>query len=472
MAPLRNSLRPVNQLPPEILTSCATFVSDTDPRPIISLTHVCRYWRTSIISSPRNWTSIALGWKRLIPLCLERARAVPLAVDITVSDTKSGEDFLKPLLSQTSRIGCIRLTEYSFIEAVADDLPGFFDSPMPNLTSLELQQTTEPTELFPSSESPVPPVFQNVSKLKSLRLTRTPLYPTLLAIASLRELTLTGYTSLFHFGMFIQFLRSNPGLELIVSDIQFIEGSVETTLATKVPLPHLQHLSITCSKAIDSKGLLSSVSLPRGAHIEVTSTQTDLPAKLGPFLPSPPTPIRRLLAPITTIKAQVIPWELHLLGNGSAFTFRSPSSRSSSNALPGSGLFSTTKVRELYTNVHPYEYTDVGILKMLKRLPALETLAFSHTPFPPGLLLALVEEPVLCPALTTIAFFNCEMDSGLINALGEVIAERKSLAADRLDRVVIINSTGELPKRKVIRQLQKYVPCVEIGVSDKLPDLS
>ena len=51
---LRNSLRPVNCLPPEVLASCATFVSDTDPRPIVSLTHVCRYWWRSISSNPRS----------------------------------------------------------------------------------------------------------------------------------------------------------------------------------------------------------------------------------------------------------------------------------------------------------------------------------------------------------------------------------------------------------------------------------
>ena len=188
----------MNRLPPEVLTSCATFVSDIDPRPIVSLTHVCRYWHSSISSNPRNWASISTGWKRLAPLCLERSGAAPLTFDITVSDARRSQDFLELLLPQISRIDSLRLTGYPFIEAAAVALPGFFDPPMPNLTSLELQQTIEPMESSPMVE-PSPQIFQNVAKLESLRLTRTPLYPAVFRITSLKELKLLGYTSPFHF---------------------------------------------------------------------------------------------------------------------------------------------------------------------------------------------------------------------------------------------------------------------------------
>jgi len=334
-------LRPVNRLPPEVLVLCAAFVSSVDPRPIVVLTHVCRYWRKAISSNPTSWASIATGWKRLVPLCLERAGAVPLVVNITVSDVKSDEDFLKPLLPHTPRIGSLRLVGFASTEIVTDDLPGFFSSPMPNLTSLELQQTTEPAEVFPLSEATVPPAFQNTARLVSLHLTRTPLYPTLFNISSLRELKLLGYASPFDFGAFIRFLDSNLDLEYVALDVQFITDSVETACTRKVTLSRLQHLSITCSKAIDSKGLLSCISLPRGANVEVIFTGTGASVELEPFLPSPPTPIRELLAPITAVKSQQTPRELRLSGNGSAFTFRSPEDSADGWIL----LFSTTLVR-------------------------------------------------------------------------------------------------------------------------------
>ena len=460
----------MNRLPPVVLASCATFISDSDPRPIIPLTHVCRHWRKSIGSNPGNWKSIGTRWKRLVPLCLERAGSVPLVVDVVVPDVKGNEAFLNALLPHVPRIGTLRLTGYKSAETVAEDLPGFFASPILDLTSLELHQTEEPTRLSPSDDSPVPPPFLNVSKLKSLSLTRTPLYSTLFAITSLVELKLIGYTTSLDFGKFLGLLDSSPGLEFVVLDIQFVTGSVETSPAKKIPLPRLQHLSITCFKEIDSKGLLSCISLPRGIYLEIVFTQPYQSAQLGSFLPSPPTPIRELLAPITTIKTQISPRVLRLLGNGSTFTFRSPQAPSSLH--PELGLFHSTAVRELYTNIRPFKYPDLILSKVLERLPALEILAISKTAFPLGLLSALTEEPVLCPALKTIAFFDCDIDSSIVKELGEAIVKRRDSTAARLYRVVIVNSTETLPSLKVIQQLRKFVPCVEVRVDDKLPDLS
>jgi len=467
---LRNSLRPVNRLPPEVLTSCATLVSDSDPWPTISLTHVCRYWRKAIGSSPMNWKSISTSWKRLVPLCLERAGAVPLVVDIVVPDGKEDENFLKALIPNIPRTGSLRLTGYSSIEDVADDLPGFFSSPILNLVSLELRQSAAPAQPFPPNEIPSPPVFSDVRTLKSLRLTQTPIYPALFNIASLVELKLIGYTSPFEFGTFIGFLGSHIALEFVDLDIQFTDGSVWTTPARKVAPAHLRHLSITCSESTDSKGLLSCMSLPRGVRLEVFSTKRrDCPG-LSSFLPSPLNPIQELLHPIITVKSQFMPPVLHLTGDNSFFSFTGLSRRE--EIYPGVSIFSVTTVREFHMDIHPCTPTNDYLSWLLKRLPALETLAISETQIPPEVLSVLATEPVLCPSLKTVAFFNCDMAGGVIKELGDVIAKRRDLLATRLYRVVIVNSTATPPNLKVIQQLRKSVPCVEVRVDDKLPDLS
>ena len=256
-------------------------------------------------------------------------------------------------------------------------------------------------------------------------------------------------------------------------DIQFITDSVNTMLGRTrtVILPRLQDLSITCSKPIDSKGLLSCIPLIRGAHIEIIATQSDQSARFSSFLPSPPTYIRELLTPITTIKIQMAPRETRLFGNNSTFTFHS------SQTLPSDLhlellLFPSTAVRELYTSPRPFRYSEAGLLKALELLPALETLAFSRTEFPLTLLSALVKEPVLCPALRTIAFFDCGVNSDIVKQLGEAIAKRRDSAGARLYRVVIVNGGGMLLGLKAVQQLRKSVPCVEVRVDDKLPDLS
>jgi len=459
----------VNRLPPEVLTSCATFVSDTDPRPIVPLTHVCRYWRTSISSNPRSWASISTEWRRLAPLCLERARAAPLAVDITIPDVKGDQRFLQTLLPHVARIAHLSLTEYLSIGAVADDLPCFFASPMPNLTSLELRQVEKPDELFPSSEAPAPPVFQSVSRLKSLHLTRTPLYRALFDIASLVELKLTGYTKPFHFGTFIGFLASNPNLKTVALDVKFVEGSVWTVPVRTTILVHLRHLSITCAKPVDAKGLLSCISLRGGNRLEVSCSRC---TTFAWCLPSPPTPIQKALAPITVVKFRTAPTEIHAIGGNSFFSFRCPGPMLPRN--PELYPLPTASVREFHASVAPWALTPMFLVSIFTQLPTLETLALVDVTHPTtGIFDSLAEEPSLCPSLKTIAFHNWIFTPEAMEEFEGAVERRKGSAAAPLYRVVFVSSTsGGLPDHALIQQLRQQVPCVDVRVDDKLPDLS
>ena len=434
------------------------------------MTHVCLYWRNAISSNPRNWTSLGSGWKRLAPLCLQRAQEVPLVIDIAASDDKGDGNFLRILLPHVLRIGSLRLTGYSSVEAVAGDLPGFFNSPMPNLVSLELQQSISPAQVFPSNEAFTPLVFRNVRTLKSLHLTQTPIYRTLFSISSLVELKLTGYRIPFDFGTFIEFLSSHIGLQLIKLDIRFTTGTVRTTPAQEVRLHHLRHLSITCSQPIDSKGLLSYISLPRAVRLEISSTKRLERPEPTSFLPSPLKRIRESLGPITTIKSRYTPPALHLSSSNSFFSWTAPGQPP--NLFLGFTLFPTTSVRELHINLHPVPLTPKRLPWVLRRLPVLETLAISETLILPGGLAALNQEPVLCPSLKTIAFSNCNITENVVEELGEVVTKRRDSSASQLSRVVIVSRTPPSLNSKVIQQLQKFVPRVEVMTGDKFLDLS
>ena len=467
MISLRNALRPVNRLHPEVIALCAVFVSDTDPKPIIPLTHVCRYWRRAITSSPRNWASIGSGWKRLAPLCVKRSAAVPLSVKISVSDIKGDEGFLRTLIPHASRISGLSLTGYSSIESVADDLPGFFTSPMPPLTSLELEQTDQPAEAFPSNEASTPPLFRNLSKLRSLHLIRTPLYPTVFSITSLVELKLVDYTAPFYFGEFIGFLHSNPNLELVILGFQFSVTSMSFSSRRKISLPQLRRLVFTCGSATDARMLLSWVSLRRGSRITIRGSQSNPCATLASFLPSPPTPIKEMLTPITAIKYRSSD-SFHVFGEGQ-FSFQP--SKPTPTVYDGFSLFITGAVREFHINTPTLDSSGTYLSWSLRLLPALEALVLSETRLPLGSLSALAKEDPLCPSLKTIAFFDCKVTEDVIKELEEVLAKRRDSTAARLYRVVIVNATHVLPNPQLIRRLQKFVPRVDAGVGDELPAL-
>ena len=416
-----------------------------------------------------SWASISNKWKPLTPLCLERARAVPLAVDITVSDVDEGSYFLQALLPHVARVVHLSLAGYTSIGVVAAGLPGFFASSMPDLTSLELHQTEEPEELFPSSE--VPPVFESVSKIKFLHLTRTPLYPALFGIASLVELRLIGYTNPFHFETFARFLTSNPNLETAVLDVRFTIGSVRMDPARMISLARLRHLSITCAEPIDAKGLLSRVTLPPGIRLEIEYSGSDQPS-LASFLPSPTTPIQDILTPIVAIHFGYTRVTHRVLGTNSSFSL---SFRGSTYPLSGPDLhlFETTSVREFHLNLTPRDLTPSLLARLMSKLPALETLVIKNGSYwTPRVFDPLATDPLLCPSLKTIAFFDCILASEVMREFEGVVVRRKHSAAAWLDRVVFICGTGVLPDYALIRQLRQHVRCVDARVDDKLPDLS
>ena len=460
----------MNRLHPEVITLCAAFVSDTDPKPIIPLTHVCRYWRRTIISSPRSWASIGSGWKQLAPLCFERAGAIPLVVNISALDIKGDNSFLQALVPHTSRISHLSLTRYSSIEEVADGPPSFFAAPMPNLTSLELEQVKEPTESIQSNETLAHPLFQNVSKFKSLHLTRTPLYPGAFSTTSLVDLKLVGHT--IPFGKFIGFLHSNPNLKLVVLDLRFAGGSVCVSPEKQAPLPRLRRLSFTCRSAADARGLLSCVSLRRGVQIAIQGSQSNLCADLASFLPCPPTPIQQLFTPITVIKYQTAPRWLHIASSDGQFSFQSP--QAPSTTFDEFNLFVTGAVREFHLGIchRRTNYHSGYVSSPWGRLPALEALVMSGTHMPSGSLPALTRGPTLCPSLKSIAFFDCQVaGTEVVRELNEMQAKRRNSAAAQLYRVMIVNNTLALPDIRLIHQLRKFIPRVDIGVGNKVPDL-
>ena len=90
------------------------------------------------------------------------------------------------------------------------------------------------------------------------------------------------------------------------------------------PPSRLQHLSITCSKEIDSRRLLSSISLPRGVHIEVTFNRMTPKLLIDSLLPSPLTPIHDLLTPVTIFRTRDESHGFQVFGNGSSFTLNPP----------------------------------------------------------------------------------------------------------------------------------------------------
>jgi len=93
VAILLNEGTPTHLLPPEILTRILYLAvdhgSEEHAEQIIPLTHVCRYWRTLLLSYPRIWSTLRMkpGNPSVISEWLARSQNVPLTVLAEFTDT-------------------------------------------------------------------------------------------------------------------------------------------------------------------------------------------------------------------------------------------------------------------------------------------------------------------------------------------------------------------------------------------------
>ena len=79
----KNSPRPVNKLPPEILSR--VLENRNAERDLIAATHVCRYWRSSLLSNPTLWTCLRFLYDiDRTSAYLERSKSVPIDIDINL----------------------------------------------------------------------------------------------------------------------------------------------------------------------------------------------------------------------------------------------------------------------------------------------------------------------------------------------------------------------------------------------------
>ena len=96
----QNELSLISKLPPETLVAVSEFVADPRTREsmfeIVKLTHICQYWRSTLVSCPHLWSTIFVknDHRDFVAACLERSRELPLTVylDLKYGDSSQFPD--------------------------------------------------------------------------------------------------------------------------------------------------------------------------------------------------------------------------------------------------------------------------------------------------------------------------------------------------------------------------------------------
>jgi len=453
-------MQPVNRLPSEILSQIARDVptnSDGDARPIIPLTHVCQYWRDSIISTPEHWTLISSRSRRLAALSLERAKAAPLKLTIHYGTKPHWlPDLLVPCIQNTEvlSIGCSSATELKKI------LPNFPQS-MPSLRSLALQsdgnwdRSTDPSGSFAPT-------------LKYLSLNTVPLYPSLRKIRSLTELFLSDSRFDLQLDTLLGFLEGNHSLTRAIIWIKFIRPSLRISQRRAAIKNRLRYLEISGDGPMDGQALISNISLPKGATLNVNCYGGDVTAN-DVLSGISTTHLSNLLSP-TSMEYCTYTGTVELLGPNGIVSFRSYH-RSDTPFIEFPRL-PLASIREFrldnwrWKSIIPSP-PDPEVFHHLSSFPALETFTIRSDNDLSHVLSPLLSDPSTSPCLKTLRFWDCILTEEFMERLTRFASDRKNTASAWLHRVVIVDREGNFPSMASVHRLKEHV--VDVRIVTELP---
>ena len=460
---LRNLLRPVNRLPPEILSRIARFMDRdaTDARPMIPLTHVCRYLRESIVSTPGNWTLISSGRVRLSKLSLERCRAAPLKLQLSIPQLEKNPRFTALIAPYIQNTESLDICSISTIRELAQALQ-YFPQSMPNLRTLLL--SSDPPS--PRAHVSADPFEQLTLALAHLSLESVTLFPSLRRLTTLKNLSIANLQLDLHIDALLDFLEANPVLERASLTVRLTQRAHWDSRRQFGIVNRLKILSIWSDDAAHTNAFISRIPLQRGARLEIYFYGGR--AKLGGALSGISlTHLSNLQSP-TFMEYCPDKKRIELLGPNGRFSFGGNTRQTAPFAE--FSLFQLTNIKVFCLTRRVLGPMDVRtrIAFPLLALQALETLAIERVVAIPHLLSTLFADPSASPSLNTLAFLDCCLDEACMEALTKFASDRKTTTSARLHRAIIVSSGQRLPDFASVNALREHVPVVDVRMGKVL----
>lgn len=444
---------PIHRLPPEVIAYIVRWVlegGDVDGRSIVPLTHVCRYWRDSIVSTPENWALIYDERIKLAKLSLERAKAAPLTIHLNLGALKRRREFLELLLPHLQNAVSLTCVDCFDVGELVQ-LLGFPKS-TPGLRTLSL---TRP-KYANHSQSTDPLDFSAHTTLRDLSLCNIPLLPSILSLRNLTKFSLFDHHFRLHIDILSNFLEENRSLESASLTVKFAKSSLchpqrPTSVGNK-----LQYLLISSDDTRDIRALISSIILRRGGALEIHQSGTNADPT-GIFSGVPLTHFPNLSSPLV-MEYVPYPRSIRLLGPDGSFLFKGPANNVSPfGEFP---LLPLANIRELRLKC-----CASWILRQfrLSSFPSLQLVALAVDGCSKvSLLPPMLADLASSPSLRTLAFLDCVITEDFMAQLTRTASNRTNKTSTSLDRVVIVNSEGDFPATASIEQLRKHVSVVEV----------
>ena len=449
-------------MPPEILSRIARGVLDDraeNASSVIPLTHVCRYWRESIVSAPENWALISSRSKDLTALSLERSKEAPLQIYLDMDQVRETPKFVDLITPYIHNAETLEFVNLKTVDDLKRTLPNF-PRTMPNLRSLDLSIQEDSPDWDPT----IDPFGLFSPSLRHLLLYDIPLYPSFLNLKTLTEFTLHDYNFNLHLDTLLTILEENCSLERVFLWIWFMDPSLLDSRRRALVGNQLRHLSVTYHNVGDARALISRIPLHRGAILEIDSL--DRSAELNDLLSGISTAHLGNLASPTRMESYER--NIRLLGPNGEFSFHSLSVLEMPFVRPFP--LSLTSVREMHLGCPEQRASTITPRAFHPSpFPALEALAIKNDTNVLVTLSVLLSAPASSPSLKTLAFLDCNLSGDFMEELTRFVSNRKKTPSAWLHRVVIIHSGERFPSAASICALGKHVPVVDVRFGTKLP---
>ena len=243
-------------------------------------------------------------------------RQPPLTIHLNLDKLKKDPGFFD-LLPHVQHNTSLLVFSFFTAEELAKALPDFPRS-MPNLRSLKLGKSGQADWSLL-----VGPFYFSAHTLRVLSLDNIPLFPSILGLKTLTELSLRHRDFNLHLDTLLDFLEGNHSLESATLEVSFADASLRHS-QRRAPIGNqLRHLSIYCDDAMDGRALISSIALQKGADLQIrySNCYSDERVGLADILAGVPLTHLPSLSSPTFMECRPSPRIIRLLGPGGSFLY-------------------------------------------------------------------------------------------------------------------------------------------------------
>lgn len=472
---VKNSLAPVNRTPPEVLSVIPDYWDEDHlDRNLITLTHVCRSWRTVFTSHPLLWSYFQCRDIDKTRTYIERSKATPLEIDLEDSPSSSFiEEAFLLVVPHISRLKCLNI--------MGSDLPdviSYFSCPTPLLEELNIDFSPFVSTSVLSGHF----LDGDLSSLRKLSLGGVRI--TFLPWKNLSNLTTFNLRYIpsdqITVTQFLNFFENSPLLHTIALEDSIPDAS-DAPPGRVVSLLHLKKLTITAQLAHFT--LLNHLSIPSDTFVVLEFKFRGGTPIIPNYLPRPSENIKPLLC-VTTISLLFDRAEkfLRLDGPGGAIyvfghcvTGRHASPHAVDcqilHSLDQSILSATKRLAISKLRLPVLRANKCQIFQTLSSMNNLRTLTLTKCltlPFILALNPGKTPLNLVCPKLVELTLYVKGRESFHIMEMLSMVEER-ALRDAKLSSITIVGLGDLLPRKEVFR-LSQYVTHVDYEGHGVPPD--